>query len=74
MPLGTQALPRERWRELATALEAELTGQSALFPAEPDITALVEVLFKRKEARLSPNRRPLWSNPAPNWSRSTSAV
>ena len=63
MHLGTLELPRERWRELATALEAELTGQSALFPAEPDITTLVEALFRRKETR--DQRRPSPPRPEP---------
>lgn len=51
--LGSLALPRERWRELAAALEVGITGQQALFPSEPDIAALAEELLMP-----SPRRRP----------------
>lgn len=45
MHLGPLDLPQNRWRELASALEVQLTGQQVLFPPEADIQALTEEIL-----------------------------
>lgn len=45
MHLGPLDLPPNRWRELASALEIQLTGQQVLFPPEADIQALTEEIL-----------------------------
>lgn len=51
MYLGTLTLPKHQWRALAAILEARITGQRSLFPADQEVLDAANALSAEHEVR-----------------------